>query len=380
MPRLTLRTLLAYLDDTLPPAEARPSGARCRERGGPRAGRADQAGDPAARADDAGPGRADDTADPNTVAEYLDNTLDAAAVTQVEETSLASDVHLAEVAAVHQILTLVLTEPVRVPPRAHRRMYALVPPPAGRPRRRPNKKLLPVSGSAPPAADRADADDADAALLLGMTRYSAAGSPRARLALVGIGLVLAVMLAGAVYMALPHAGPKSPDAAPNNPVAQVTPPPLFDVAAPPAKPKDAEPPKKPGEPDPVPPPKPVEPDPVAAVGAVGAAVAGAAAGAAPEDPDPNLADPVAPPAAGAADVGRVETAGTLVVAKLPGAPDRWTRLKAKLDDDAPLPANVPVMALPGYKAGLLVGRGQAVHVLLWGTCPSSCRTACSSRG
>ena len=59
-------------------------------------------------------------ADPNVVAEYLSDNLESEQVTRLEETCLKSDVHLAEVAAVHQILTVVMTEPVRVPPRASR--------------------------------------------------------------------------------------------------------------------------------------------------------------------------------------------------------------------------------------------------------------------
>ena len=125
--RLTLRTLLAYLDDTLEPHEIKEIGQKVAE--------SDAAQELVARIKQItrrrrlttppanGPGAKFDA---NTVAEYLDNELSSDLVAELEKTCLESDVHLAEVASCHQILTLVLGEPALVPPTARERMYGLV--------------------------------------------------------------------------------------------------------------------------------------------------------------------------------------------------------------------------------------------------------------
>jgi hypothetical protein len=124
--RLTLRTLLAYLDDTLEPAQARLIGQKLAESEAALelVGRIKQVTRRRRLTvpPNSGPGS---KLDPNTIAEYLDNVLPAEQLAEVEETCLASDVHLAEVATCHQILTLVLGEPMSVPPTARLRMYAL---------------------------------------------------------------------------------------------------------------------------------------------------------------------------------------------------------------------------------------------------------------
>src|SRR5438270_12761598 len=152
--RLTLRTLLAYLDDTIEPGEIKQIGQKVAE--------SDAAQELIARLKQVTRRRRlttpPDTAkgeafDPNTVAAYLDNELPSEQVAELEKLCLESDVHLAEVAACHQFLTLVLGEPALVPPTAKQRMYGLV---RGREAIPSRKAPAPVN-----AAANADADHDD---------------------------------------------------------------------------------------------------------------------------------------------------------------------------------------------------------------------------
>lgn len=201
--RLTLRTLLAYLDDTLEPAQARQIGQKVAESDAAQelvarikqVTRRRRLATPAANAPNA-------RLDPNTIAEYLDNELPADQLATVEETCLAADAHLAEVAACHQILTLVLGEPARVPPIARQRMYGLI----------QGREAIPFRKAAanrPPSEPELDAssisEESEESLPLVGAMFTGAGrSMTWLLPVLAVGLFL--ISAAALVMALPTRG------------------------------------------------------------------------------------------------------------------------------------------------------------------------------
>ncbi len=123
--RLTLRTLLAWLDDTLPPSEVKQMGQQVAE--SPfaqdlverihRVTRQRRLTVPG--------GNGQEGVDPNIVAAYLDSELGSEEVADYERRCLKSDTLLAEVASVHQVLSLI-GQKAKVPNEAKWRMYRLI--------------------------------------------------------------------------------------------------------------------------------------------------------------------------------------------------------------------------------------------------------------
>ena len=124
--RLTLRTLLAYLDNTLEPADAEILRKKLGESGFAtqlvqriRKNLVDPAL-PAPPPEAVGP-----VHDANVIGEFLDSVLPEEQVSEIERACLELDPNLAEAAACHQILTMVLGKPADVPPSLRDRIYQL---------------------------------------------------------------------------------------------------------------------------------------------------------------------------------------------------------------------------------------------------------------
>jgi hypothetical protein len=246
--RLTLRTLLAYVDDQLPAAEAKLMGQKIAE-----SERAREMLEKVRRVTrrrglsvPSGTGESAALSDANTVAEFLSDKLPEAALADFESLCLESDVHLAEVAACHQILSLVLSDPVRVPPTARQRMYQLVKGPESIPTRSPGT-AVPIGGL-PHDVDATEDHDADAAYLMGLRASNDDANAKVMRRIVVAALVLGlVVMTGLIwqdtsYAPPPSGGPRAAAQKPAEPKPEVK-----------AEPKESKEPKASTEPKPLPP-------------------------------------------------------------------------------------------------------------------------------
>ncbi len=183
--RLTLRTLLAYMDDILDPADHEDLGEKI-EASDFATELIHRSRDTVRRLRLGAPPVIDESSDdvldgvnlsdPNAVAEYLDNTLPPEQVAEFErmclEQGLEPDMHLAEVASCHHVLTMVLGEPAEVDAALKSRMYKLpeqiaggeklriepshsAPPVAPPPQALPPQEAVPPVQAAPPAPQSA---------------------------------------------------------------------------------------------------------------------------------------------------------------------------------------------------------------------------------
>lgn len=124
--RLTLRTLLAYLDDMLDDEDANALKVKIDESGIAtnlitRIRNSVDNRDLGAMSPDAiGP-----LENANVMSEYLDSTLSPEQIAEIERLCLGSDTSLSEAAACHQILTVVLGQPAQVSERLRQRIYTL---------------------------------------------------------------------------------------------------------------------------------------------------------------------------------------------------------------------------------------------------------------
>ncbi len=125
--RLTLRTLLAYIDHVLDPSDTRELAAKIRE--------SKLAQHTMERIDLGLANRnlrapsvdsTDQYQDPNIIAEYLDNTMKPEDVPQFERQCFENDAQLIETASVHRILSVALTRPAEVSDELNQRLKGLL--------------------------------------------------------------------------------------------------------------------------------------------------------------------------------------------------------------------------------------------------------------
>jgi hypothetical protein len=322
--RLTLRTLLAYIDDTLDPVQAREIGQKVAE--------SDVAQELIERIKavtrrrglTVPPASGPEKIDANTVAEYLDNDLPPETIAEVEELSLNSDVHLAEIAACHQILTLVVGEPAQVPPVARQRMYGLVKGPEADTSRRAKR-----SGPPRDPDDNASVVDHQTAQRGAMLRMIGAG-------VIAIGFGVAIWQ---ILQNLPQRGGALPGDLPLPPavVDNSTKPSDEPVVTPKPLVKPADTPKPPDENKPEP---------------------------RPEQPkQPIDQAPDRKPSADRKEVGSFASKDAVLLTRIADGP--WTRIVP----EARLSTGASFLTLPGYHSELRFYSG--ARLFCWGNLPES---------
>ncbi len=343
--RLTLRTLLAYLDDQLEPTEVKQIGQKVAE--------SDAAQELIARIRQVTrrrrlttppDGGAGERFDPNTVAGYLDNELPSEQIAEIEKICLESDVHLAEIAACHQILTLVLGEPALVPPTANKRMYALV---HGR-RPRAARKPAPAAAATLPNGRPAPEAEADETLLLDAPLFRRAPWLRWLVPLVAVLLLAA--LAGVLWKTM--SGPAGSSVATNGSRDED-----------PTKDADKDRAKQPEKDGPPPPSKDKKEPPPVVVPQPGPAVV------TPKDkpgkPDNGGVKPI--PASQSASMERHEagkfTSRDEVLVRKPPKGEGWERVPVS----GVVHTGEALVSLPGYRSTVDLNKG--VRLLLWGNVP-----------
>ncbi|MBR6436019.1 MAG: hypothetical protein IKS45_05890, partial [Thermoguttaceae bacterium] len=123
--KLTLRTLLAYIDNLLPPRDAEEFEALLNENAAAN-NLCKRIQSVMTRPELGAPDILDKGLhlDPNVTAEYLDNVLSSEESPEYERLCISSDRQLSEVSACHQILTVVQVEPAEVDPAWRDKIYS----------------------------------------------------------------------------------------------------------------------------------------------------------------------------------------------------------------------------------------------------------------
>jgi hypothetical protein len=224
--RLTLRTLLAYLDDVLDPVDKEELAQKIES--------SEFAEDLVHKTRDTmrrlrlsapkviGTGMG---LDPNTVAEYLDNAMPPEQVGDFERICLDSDIHLAEAAACHHVLTMVLGEPADVDPIARQRMYTIATEANDRKRHRTEPAHGPATAAAmvpthPPVPAATPAATQMQPRAVEVPEYLRAGSRRTTNMVIALAAI--VLVGAAILFATSLPGWLSGQPATEGPVAQNT--------------------------------------------------------------------------------------------------------------------------------------------------------------